>query len=394
MSPVPTRLHVPGPTPLPDSVRAAGGRQMINHRGAEFRAMFARLTSGLQRAMRTEHDVCILTASGTGGLEAAVVNHLSPGDPVLGVSVGAFGDRFAKIATSYGADLTRLDSAWGTAADPTDVRAALEAMIAEGRPPRAILLTHNETSTGITNPIEALAAAARAMVPEILVIVDGISGVGAVPFETDAWGIDVLVTGSQKAWMVPPGLAMVAVSPRAWAAAEGARMPRFYLDLAAHRDSGRKGETPWTPAVGICFGLDVALAELEAEGWDTVHARHHACGAAARAGFSALGFELLADPRFASDTVTAARLPEGLEWGTLNDAMKARGLVLAGGQGKLSGKILRMGHLGAVTVEDVLAALSIVEAARVAVGYPVTARGEALAVAARAAIDAALPVPA
>lgn len=394
MSPVPTRLHVPGPTPLPDSVRAAGSRQMINHRGAEFRTMFARLTSGLQRAMRTEHDVCILTASGTGGLEAAVVNHLSPGDPVLAVSVGAFGDRFAKIATTYGADVTRLDAAWGTAADPADVGAALKAMMAEGRPPRAILLTHNETSTGVTNPIQALAAAARSMAPEILVIVDGISGVGALPFETDGWGIDVLVTGSQKAWMVPPGLAMVAVSPRAWAAAERARMPRFYLDLAAHRDSGLKGETPWTPAVGICFGLDVALAELEAEGWDAVYARHHACGAAARAGLSALGFDLLADPAFASNTVTAARLPEGLEWGVFNDAMKARGLVLAGGQGKLSGKILRMGHLGAVTVEDVLAAISIAEAARGDVGHPVATRGEALAVAARAAIDATMPVTA
>jgi len=171
-------------------------------------------------------------------------------------------------------------------------------------------------------------------------------------------------------------------------------MPRFYLDLAAHRDSGLKGETPWTPAVGICFGLDVALAELEAEGWDAVYARHRACGAAARAGLSALGFDLLADPAFASNTVTAARMPEGLEWGVFNDAMKARGLVLAGGQGKLSGKILRMGHLGAVTVEDVLAAISIAEAARGDVGHPVATRGEALAVAARAAIDATMPVTA
>ena len=171
-------------------------------------------------------------------------------------------------------------------------------------------------------------------------------------------------------------------------------MPRFYFDLRAHRESGLKGETPWTPAVGICFGLDVALAELEAEGWDAVHARHRACGAAARAGFSALGFELLADPAHASDTVTAAWLPEGVEWSALNGALKARGLVLAGGQGKLSGRILRMGHLGTVTVEDVLAAISIVEAARLDLGLPVAERGEALAVAARAAADALAPVPA
>ena len=394
MSPVPTRLHVPGPTPLPDSVREAGARQMINHRGAEFRAMFARITSGLQRAMRTEHDVMILTASGTGGLEAAIVNHCSPGDPVLAVSMGAFGDRFAKIATTYGADVTRLDVEWGKAAEPADVRAALDSMAAAGHPPTAILLTHNETSTGVTNPIEALAATARSVVPEILIMVDGISGVGAVPFETDAWDIDVLVTGSQKAWMVPPGLTMVAVSPRAWSASEQAAMPRFYLDLRAHRESGLRGETPWTPAVGICFGLDVALTELEAEGWDAVYARHRACGAAARAGFSALGFELLADPAHASNTVTAAWLPEGVEWATLNGACKARGLVLAGGQGKLAGRILRMGHLGAVTVEDVLAAISIVEAARLDIGLPVARRGEALAIAVRAAADASTPTPA
>jgi aspartate aminotransferase-like enzyme len=392
VSPVPTRLHVPGPTPLPDSVREAGGRQMINHRGAEFRALLGRITSGLQRAMRTEHDVCILTASGTGGLEAAIVNHCSPGDPVLAVSTGAFGDRFASIATSYGADVTRLDVEWGLAADPQAVAAALEAMVAGGRPPAAILLTHNETSTGVTNPIETLASVARAAVPDILILADGISGVGALPFETDAWDIDVLVTGSQKAWMVPPGLAMVAVSPRAWSAAERATMPRFYLDLRAHRESALKGETPWTPAVGICFGLDVALAELEAEGWEAVHARHRACGAAARAGFSALSFDLLADPTHASNTVTAAWLPDGVEWLTLNRALKARGLVLAGGQGKLSGRILRMGHLGSVTVEDVLSAISIVEAARVDLGLPVAQPGEALAVASRAAVDAGAPV--
>ena len=277
---------------------------------------------------------------------------------------------------------------------PEAVRHTLDAMVAAGHPPVAILLTHNETSTGVTNPIEALAAAARSAVPGILILVDGISGVGAVPFETDRWDIDVVVTGSQKAWMVPPGLAMVAVSPRAWAAAERAEMPRFYFDLRAHLESGRKGETPWTPAVGICFGLDVALAALEAEGWEAVYARHRACGAAARAGFAALGFELLADPAHASNTVTAAWLPDGVDWPVLNGALKARGLVLAGGQGKLSGRILRMGHLGSVTVEDVLAAVSIVEAARIDIGLPVAQRGEALAVAARAAIDATTPVPA
>jgi aspartate aminotransferase-like enzyme len=394
VSPAPTRLHVPGPTPLPDAVREASARQMINHRGAEFRALLPRITGALQRAMRTEHDVCLLTASGTGGLEAAIVNHCSPGDPILAVTCGAFGDRFAAIATRYGADVTRLEVERGRAAEPAGLATVIGAMSHDGRPPHAVLLTHNETSTGVTNPIADLAAVVRQAAPDALILVDGISGVGALPFETDAWGIDVLVTGSQKAWMAPPGMAMVAVSSRAWAATETATMPRFYLDLRAHREGARQGETPWTPAVGICFALDVALAALEAEGWPAVQARHRACGAAARAGFSALGFALVADPAHASDTVTAAWLPDGLAWSDLNTAMKSHGLVLAGGQGALSGRILRMGHLGWVTVEDVIAALAIVERALVDIGRPIERRGEALAAAARAAADVEAPVPA
>jgi aspartate aminotransferase-like enzyme len=385
MSPLPIRLHVPGPTPLPDAVREAGARQMINHRGAEFRALMGRVTVGMQRAFRTEHDLLILTCSGTGGLEAAVVNFLSPGDPVLSVSGGAFGERFAKIATTYGADVTTMSVEWGRGARPADLTAALRAMVDAGRPPVAVLLTHNETSTGVTNPIAELAAAARAAAPDALIIVDGISGIGAVPMESDAWGLDVVVTGSQKSWMVPPGLAMVAVSPRAWEAYGRARMPRFYMDLGAHRKSAASGETPWTPAVGILFALDVALGLIEAEGWDAIYARHAACGAAARAGLAALGFVPFAEAAYASNTVTASYLPDDLPWPDLNGALKARGLVLAGGQGKMAGRILRMGHLGFVSVDDVVTAVSIIEAALIALGRPVGDRGAALAAALLAA---------
>jgi len=393
VSPLPIRLHVPGPTPLPDAVREAGARQMVNHRGPEFKALLGRVTAGLGRAFRTHDTILVLSSSGTGGLEAAVVNHLSPGDPVLAVTIGAFGDRFAKIATTYGADVTRLALEWGRAAEAGDVAAAAREMAARGRAPAAVLLTHNETSTGVTNPVAELAAAARTVVPDVLVIVDAISGLGAVPFETDAWGVDVVVTGSQKSWMVPPGLAMVSVSERAWAAAERATMPRFYFDLAAHRKSAITGETPWTPAVGVCFALDVAIALLEAEGYEAIFARHRACGAAARAGLRALGFTLFADPAHASDTVTAAYVPDGLEWSALNGALKARGLILAGGQGKLAGHILRLGHLGAVTVNDVLAALAIIEDALIALGLPPGERGAALVEALRAA-DTSAQVPA
>lgn len=383
-----TYLRVPGPTPLPDPVREAGGRQMVNHRGPEFRALLERLTTGLKQAFRTENDLLILTASGTGGLEAAVVNHLSPGDPVLAVTIGAFGDRFAKIAARYGADVTSLAVEWGQAADPSAVARALEEMAEAGRPAAAVLLTHNETSTGVTNPLAALAGAVRGTAPDALLLVDGISGLGAVPFETDEWGLDVVVTGSQKSWMVPPGLAMISVSPRAWAASERAAMPRFYFDLREHQQSLGKGETPWTPAVGVCFALDVALEMMAAEGYEAIFARHAACGAATRAGLAALGFSLFADPRHASNTVTAARVPEGVEWSTLSRALRSRGLVLAGGQGKLTGKILRVGHLGAVTVNEIVAALEIVEETMLDFGWRLE-RGAALAAAAQAADRAA-----
>jgi aspartate aminotransferase-like enzyme len=382
-----SHLRVPGPTPLPDPVRSAGSWQMVNHRGPEFAALMGRVVPALQRGFRTANDVILVGASGTGGLEAAVVNHLSPGDPVLAVSIGAFGDRFAKIATRYGADVRVLAVEWGRAAEPAAVRQAIEGMRSEGRDPVAVFLTHNETSTGVTNPIGLLAAAVRDAAPGALLLVDAISGLGAVPFDTDEWGLDVVVTGSQKSWMVPPGLTMLAVSPSAWEAAERATMPRFYFDLKAHLDAAAKGSTPWTPPVSVCFQLDVALGLIEAEGYPAVFARHAACGAATRAGLVALGFRLFADPAHASDTVTAALVPDDLDWKSFNADLRRRGLTLAGGQGKLTGQVFRVGHLGHVTVDDILEALDILEEALVATGRPVD-RGSSLVAAVRAA-DAA-----
>jgi aspartate aminotransferase-like enzyme len=360
---------------------------MVNHRGPEFKALFGRVSSKLQTAFETANDVLITGSSGTGGLEAAVVNHLSPGDPVLGISIGVFGDRIASIASTYGAQVTKPALEWGRAATPDQVRDAIRAMQAEGRSPRAVLMTFNETSTGVTNPIADLAAVVHAEAPEALLIVDGVSGIGAMPFHTDAWGIDVAVTGAQKAWMIPPGLAMISVSPRAWAASETATMPRFYFDLKRHRESGTKGETPWTPNVSIYFQLDVAFELIEAEGYPAIQARHAACGAAARAGLAAMGFQLFADPAHASNTVTSAHLPEGVEWSALSKALRARDTVLAGGQGRLTGKVFRIGHLGQVGVDDIVRALESLEDASREVGIAVAAGGPA---AAAAAGDAAL----
>lgn len=367
----PVNLRIPGPTPLPEEVREAAGRQMVNHRGPEFRDLIGRVTGRLQTAFRTSNEIVILTASGTGGLESLIVNQLSPGDDVLAVSIGSFGDRFARIAEVYGARVVKHDVEWGRAADPDAISDTLAQMAANGRRARAILLTHNETSTGVENPLRELAEAARSASPETLILVDAISGLGAVPFDTDGWGLDVVATGSQKSWMAPPGLAMVSVSERSWQQAAQAKMPRFYFDLAKARKSLATGETPWTPAVGVLFALDVALEMLEQEGYDNVFARHEACARAARAGLAALGFKLFADPAHASRTVTAAWVPDGVDWSALNRAMLSRGLVLAGGQDRLAGKIMRIGHLGRVSVDEVVAAIEVVAEAADEVGMSV-----------------------
>jgi aspartate aminotransferase-like enzyme len=376
-------LRIPGPTALPPSVRVAGGRQMINHRGPEFAAMLERILAGMKPYFGTTSDVAMITTAGSGGLEAAVVNTLSPGDRVLGVSIGSFGDRFAKIASVYGADVTKLEAEWGYAAAADEVRERLRAM---GNA-KAVLLTHNETSTGVMNPIAEIAAAIRDETPETLILVDSVSGLGAVPFEMDAWGVDVVVTGSQKAWMAAPGLAMIAASPRAWLAMESATMPRFYLDLRAHRDAAANGQTPFTPAIAVVYQVDEGLRLMADEGAEAIFTRHAACAAAARAGLTALGFALFADQRYASQTVTAVHVPDGLDWKAFNGEIKRRGVVLAGGQGKLTGQIFRLGHLGSVTVEEILGALSTLETASLIGGRPVEP-GAAVAAAQAAALAA------
>jgi aspartate aminotransferase-like enzyme len=378
-------LRIPGPTALPLTVREAGARQMINHRGPEFKELLGRIQSGMKPYFGTTGDIAILTTAGTGGLEAAIVNTLSPGDRVLGVSIGAFGDRFAKIAEAYGATVDKVAAEWGWAAAPDEVR---ERLRAGGGDYRAVLLTHNETSTGVMNPIPELAAAIREAAPDALILVDTVSSLGAVPFDMDGWGVDVVATASQKAWMAAPGLAMVAASDRAWAAMETAKMPRFYLDLRKHRDLMADGETPWTPAVAVAFQVDEGIRLMNEEGQAAVFARHEACAAATQAGLEALGYRLFADAPVRSRTVTAAWVPEGVEGKAFNGAVKQRGVVLAGGQGKLTGKVFRVGHLGQVTVLDILDALMAIEDVSIELGHTVE-RGAAIAAAERAGSDAA-----
>jgi aspartate aminotransferase-like enzyme len=377
-------LRVPGPTPIPDAVREAQARPMINHRGPEFGELLRETTAGLGRLIGTDGEVFLLTGSGTGSLEAAVVNVLSPGDRVLGVSIGAFGDRFAKIAEIFGAAVDRLEFDWGTAADP----ARLGAHLAAEAPYRAVLLTHNETSTGVANPLRELVATARGASGDPLVLVDGISGLGAMPFEMDAWGVDLVVSASQKAFMASPGIAIAAVGARAREAEADARMPRYYWDFHEARTWAEKGQTPWTPAVSVLYGLRIGVANLEAEGRERTWARHTALAAGTAAGLEALGLRLVAAPEARSPTVTAAWLPDGLEWATLGAAMRSRGLVVAGGQGKWTGKILRVGHMGEVSWAEIDQTLAVMADALVEVGR--AAAGAAAREAGRAAYEAAV----
>jgi aspartate aminotransferase-like enzyme len=348
-------LRTPGPTPIPPAVREAQAQQMIDHRGTEFAELLRETSDGLGRLIGTSAEVLLLTGSGSGALEAAVVNTLSPGDRVLSVNIGAFGDRFAKIAAAFGADVDSLQFEWGTAASVEAVRDRL----ASAAPYRAVLVTHNETSTGVVNPLQDLATVVRDAPGQPLLLVDGISGLGAMPFEMDAWGIDLVVSASQKAWMASPGIAIAALGPRAVDAGATATMPRFYWDFAEARDWAGKGQTPWTPAITVLYGLRVGVQRLLAEGREHTWERHAGIAAGVAAGLEALGLRLVAAAPDRSPTVTAAWVPDGVDWGPFNAAMRAQGLVIAGGQGKWTGRILRFGHMGEVGIDEMAVAVEI-----------------------------------
>jgi aspartate aminotransferase-like enzyme len=352
------QLRVPGPTPLPERVVRAASRPMINHRGPEFAALLRDIEEGLRWALRTDNDVLIYPCSGTGGLEAAVVNLLSPGEQALFCTIGSFGERWADIATAYGTDVLRLTVPPGEPIDPEDV----ERILAEHPDVTTVFVTHNETSTGVFNDIPAIAAVVKGRGK--LLAVDSVSGAGCIPLETDGWHIDVLITGSQKGWMAPPGVAMVAVSETALARAEKTTTPRWYLDFARERKFQQKSQTYSTPAVSVLYAMQEGLAIMREEGLEGVWARHARVGEMIRAGVDALGLKFLAAEGHRSDTVTAIHNPvdgpDSLK--ELLTALRTRhGLVLAGGQGDLSGKIFRIGHLGMIDEGDVYSILATLE---------------------------------
>jgi len=359
-----THLRIPGPTPCPEEVLQAMTRQMINHRGPEFQQIMQDITAGLKQVFQTQNDVFLLTASGTGGMEAAIVNTLSPGDKVLSVSIGVFGERFATIARQHGAEVIPLKFEWGKAADPDAVRRALQA-----EPKiKAVLVTHNETSTGVTNDLAAISSVVKEFGK--LLLVDAISSLGSINLPVDEWHCDVAVTGSQKGWMVPPGLAMVSVSQEAWQAHSEAKMPRFYWDFSKARSYLEKGQTPWTPAVSVVFALSTALEMILKEGLSAIIANQARVAKATRDGVKSLGLSLFADEDYASNTVTAVAATNGLDTKKLNKIMREEHhIVLAGGQQSLDGKIFRIGHLGWVTEDDIATVISALKVALPKAGF-------------------------
>jgi serine---pyruvate transaminase len=371
-------LFTPGPTPLPGEVLAAMAEPVLHHRGPDFKRIYARVLERLGTVCRTEHDVLLFTASGTAAFESAVANLTSPGDRPVVVSAGYFGERWLALTRAFGAQPVELRYAWGETPEPDDLRATLAD--AGGAP--VVYLVHSETSTGVVADVQALAAVAREA--GSLVVVDAVSSLGAVPLETDAWGIDATVAGSQKALMAPPGLSFTSVSPAALEAAGRSTSPRFVLDWERTRTGQLALDAPFTPAVPLVRALDVALQLLLDEGLEAAFDRHTRLGRACREGVKAMGLDLFSPDDERSAVVTAVRVPDGIDAAELLLTLRdGHGIQLIGGQGELKGKIFRIGHIGWFDVFDICAALAGVELVLAQMGAEIE-RGVAVS----AALDA------
>lgn len=360
-----TILRTPGPTPVPLNVQQTMAEPMIGHRSAEFSEVFHETAQRLQPVFGTKEDVFIVTGSGTSVLEMAVINTITPGDEVIVIVTGAFGDRFASICERYGARTHRLNVEWGQACSEDELADYLK----KHPNVKAVFATYCETSTGVLNPVSKFGSIIRQS-SDALFIVDGVSCIGAVPAEMDDWGIDILVTGSQKALMLPPGLAFISVSVRAWEVIENNDAPSFYLNLPAYRDQYANKVTPFTPAVSLIFGLAEVCSMIEKEGLDHVVKRHDVMKEMTRAAMKALQLPLLTDDASASPTVTSISAKDSVQPDELRKTLRNKfGITLAGGQKKLKGEIFRIGHMGHCYPADVITVVSAIEIALQETGY-------------------------
>jgi len=359
-------LLTPGPTPVPPEVLLAGAEPIVHHRAPRFVEIFNECIEGLKYVFQTTNDVLVFASSGTGAMESAVVNLINPGDKVIVASIGNFGARWLKLNKTWGADVVALEFEWGTKADP----AAIEKALADNPDAKALFCQFSETSTGVVNDIKAIGEIV-ARTPAVLVV-DAISGLGATDLQTDAWKVDVCVAGSQKALMIPPGLAAVAVSEKAWKVVEACTNPRFYFDWVSARDKAAGGQTPFTPAVSLFVMLNKAIDMIREEGLQNVFQRHRVLAAACKAGVQALGLELFGPDDPEANSVTAVKVPEGIDGGKIGKIARDKyGVWLAGGQGALKGKIFRFGHCGYFGAFDIVSGLSVVEMVLAELGYDV-----------------------
>lgn len=356
-------LLTPGPTPLPPQVSEAMSRPIIHHRTPQFQAILKEATEGLKYVFQTKNDVFILASSGTGAMEAAVINLLSPGDTGLVVQGGKFGERWTEICKAYGITAKVLDVEWGKAVDPDEIQKKLKA----NPKIKAVFTTLCETSTGVVNDIEAIGKLLKDT--EAVLVVDAISGLGAIDLNTDGWYCDVVVSGSQKGLMLPPGLGFISVSPKAWKLIESSKSPKYYFSLKAAKKAGEKTDTPFTPAITLIIALVEALKMMKQDGLQNIFARHKKMAEATRAAIKALGLELFA-PAASSDVVTAAKVPQGIDGEKLVKTMRdTYGVTIAGGQAELKGKVFRIAHMGFIEEFDIIAGISCLEKVLHQMGY-------------------------
>jgi aspartate aminotransferase-like enzyme len=377
-------LMIPGPTPVPETVLKALGRHPIGHRSGEFQAVVKRTTEQLRWLHQTTGDVLVITGSGTAAMEAGIINTLSRGDRVLCGDNGKFGERWVKVARAYGLDVEVIKAEWGQPLNPEAFRNALEADTEKRI--RAVILTHSETSTGVINDLETISRHVKAH-GTALTIADCVTSLGASNVPMDAWGLDVVASGSQKGYMMPPGLSFVAMSERAWQAYERSDLPKFYLDLGPYRKTAAKNSNPFTPAVNLYFALEAALDMMQAEGLDAIFARHARHRDAAQAAMKAIGLPLYAAEGHGSPAITAVA-PEGIDAEVLRKSVKEHfDILLAGGQDHLKGQVFRIGHLGFVCDRDVLTAVAAIEATLQTMGLHKTSVGAGVAAAAAALLS-------
>ncbi len=360
------RLFTPGPTPVPEQVMLRMAEPIIHHRNPEFIEIMTRVNSNLRYLFQTEQPVLTLTSSGTGGVEATFVSLFSPGDTIISVNGGKFGERWVKMPRAFGLNVHEIKTDWGVAPTEDQISDALRANPGA----KAVYLVHSETSTGTATDIRALARLIREQ-SSALVCVDGITAVGAHELRFDEWGIDVCVTGSQKGLMIPPGLAFVAVSKRAIEAMQASTLPRFYFDLRRALKSHETNDTPWTPAVSLVVGVDAALEMIRKEGIENIWKRHSRLSAGLRAGLAALGMKLFSNSP--SNAVTPVWVPEGVEWKAFNKTLKIdNGITIAGGQDEYAGKIFRVSHLGYYDELDMITVVAAIERSLHAHGFRFT----------------------